>query len=53
MPMGFHCVIEILHLRIASPDPETGIQEQRVGLVNRRSMMQMIAKQINAAADRA
>ena len=27
--------------------------EQRVGLVNRRSMMRIIARRINAAADRA
>jgi TPR repeat protein len=35
------------------PIQEVRIQEQRVGLVNRRSMMRIIARRINAAADRA
>jgi hypothetical protein len=35
------------------PIQEVRIQEQTVGLVNRRSMMRIIARRINAAADRA
>jgi hypothetical protein len=35
------------------PIQEVRIQEQRVGLVSRRSMMRIIARRINAAADRA
>ena len=35
------------------PIQEVRIQEQRVGLVNRRSMMRIIARRMNAAADRA
>jgi hypothetical protein len=38
---------------ILEPIQEVRIQEQRVGLVNRRSMMRIIARRINAAADRA
>jgi hypothetical protein len=34
------------------PIQEVTIQEQRVGLVNRRSMMRIIASRMNAAADR-
>ncbi len=35
------------------PIQEVRIQEQRVGLVNRRSMMRIIARRMKAAADRA
>jgi hypothetical protein len=35
------------------PIQEVKIQEQRVGLVNCRSMMRIIARRINAATDRA
>jgi hypothetical protein len=35
------------------PIQEVRIQEQRVELVNRRSMMQIDARRINAVADRA
>jgi hypothetical protein len=38
---------------LLEPIQEVRIQEQRVGLVNRRSMMRIIARRINAAADRA
>jgi hypothetical protein len=37
----------------SEPIQEVRIQEQRVGLVNRRSMMRIIARRMNAAADRA
>ena len=35
------------------PIQEVRIQEQGVGLANRRSMMRIIARRMNAAADRA
>ena len=38
---------------VLEPIQEVAIQEQRVGLVNRRSMMRIIARRMNAAADRA
>ena len=37
---------------VLEPIQEVTIQEQRVGLVNRRSMMRIIASRMNAAADR-